>query len=73
MVRQISFMSISSTLNSSYQGGLLGRGTCNDQFLMSGYTLIFFCLAITIYLMETPFKAFPNRADPEQAAIVRAT
>ena len=26
----------------------------------------------TLYLIETPFKAFANRADPDQAAPVRA-
>ena len=27
---------------------------------------------ITLYLIETPFNAFANRADPNQAALVRA-
>ena len=27
---------------------------------------------LTIYLIETPFNAFANRADPDQAALVRA-
>ena len=28
--------------------------------------------SLTLYLMETPFNAFANRAAPEQAALVRA-
>ena len=27
---------------------------------------------LTFYLIETPFNAFANRADPDQAALVRA-
>ena len=27
---------------------------------------------LTLYLIETPFNAFANRADPDQAASVRA-
>ena len=27
---------------------------------------------LTLYLIETPFNAFANRADPDQAALVRA-
>ena len=27
---------------------------------------------LTLYLIEPPFKAFANRADPDQAALVRA-
>ena len=27
---------------------------------------------ITFYLIETPFDAFANRADPDQAALIRA-
>ena len=27
---------------------------------------------LTLYLIEIPFKAFANRADPDQAALVRA-
>ena len=27
---------------------------------------------LTLYLIETPFDAFANRADPDQAALVRA-
>ena len=26
---------------------------------------------VTLYLRETPFKTFRNRADPDQAALVR--
>ena len=29
-------------------------------------------LPLTLYLIETPFNAFANRADPDQAALVRA-
>ena len=28
--------------------------------------------ALTLYLIEKPFNAFANRADPDQAALVRA-
>ena len=28
--------------------------------------------SLTLYLIEMPFKAFANRADPDQAALVRA-
>ena len=27
---------------------------------------------LTLYLVETPFNAFSNRVDPDQAALVRA-
>ena len=27
---------------------------------------------LTLYLIETPFNTFANRADPDQAALVRA-
>ena len=27
---------------------------------------------LTLYLIETPFNAFANSADPDQAALVRA-
>ena len=27
---------------------------------------------LTLYLIEKPFEAFANRADPDQAALVRA-
>ena len=27
---------------------------------------------LTLYLIQTPFKAFANRAGPDQAALVRA-
>ena len=27
---------------------------------------------LTLYLIETPFNAFANRADPDQAALIRA-
>ena len=27
---------------------------------------------LTLYIIETPFNAFANRADPDQAALVRA-
>ena len=27
---------------------------------------------LTLYHIETPFNAFENRADPDQAALVRA-
>ena len=27
---------------------------------------------LTVYLIETPFNAFANSADPDQAALVRA-
>ena len=27
---------------------------------------------LTLYLIEMPFKAFANRADPDQAALIRA-
>ena len=27
---------------------------------------------LTLYLIETPFKAFENRLDPDQAALVKA-
>ena len=29
-------------------------------------------LPLTLYLIETPFNAFANSADPDQAALVRA-
>ena len=29
-------------------------------------------LTLTFYLIETPFNTFANRADPDQAALVRA-
>ena len=29
-------------------------------------------IILTLYLIGTPFKAFANRADPDQAALVRA-
>ena len=29
-------------------------------------------LYLTLYLIERPFKAFANRADPDQAALVRS-
>ena len=29
-------------------------------------------LNLTIYLIETPLKAFANREDPDQAALIRA-
>ena len=28
--------------------------------------------SLTLYLIETPFSPFANRADPDQAALVRA-
>ena len=28
--------------------------------------------SLTLYLIETPFNPFANRADPDQAALVRA-
>ena len=31
-------------------------------------TYIFDNLSLALYLIETPFKAFANRADPDQAA-----
>ena len=30
------------------------------------------CRELTLYLIETPFNAFSNKADPDQAALVRA-
>ena len=30
-------------------------------------------ISLTLYLIETPFNIFTNRADPDQAALVRAT
>ena len=27
---------------------------------------------LTLYLIETPFNTFANRADPDQAALIRA-
>ena len=29
-------------------------------------------VCLTLYLIETPFKPFANRADTDQAALVRA-
>ena len=29
-------------------------------------------IRLTLYLIEMPFNAFVNRADPDQAALVRA-
>ena len=29
-------------------------------------------LPLTLYVIETPFDAFANRPDPDQAALVRA-
>ena len=34
--------------------------------------LIYIRITLTLYLIETPFNAFENRADPDQAALVRA-
>ena len=31
-----------------------------------------FLIPLTVYLIETPFKACANRANPDQAALVRA-
>ena len=31
-----------------------------------------FTAILTLYLVETPFNAFANRADPDQAALARA-
>ena len=28
--------------------------------------------SLTLYLIETPFNTFANRADPDQAALLRA-
>ena len=30
-----------------------------------------FCIVLTMYLIDTPFNTFVNRADPEQSALVR--
>ena len=35
-------------------------------------TVINYQFDLTLYLIETPFNAFANRADPDQAALVRA-
>ena len=34
--------------------------------------LLFLSAYLTLCLMETPFSTFANRADPDQAALVRA-
>ena len=39
-----------------------------DKYAIS-HNLSFFS---TLYLIETPFDAFANRADPDQAALIRA-
>ena len=45
---------------------------------LSGYAsrpirlCLFIDYIITFYLIETPFNAFANRVDPDQAALVRA-
>ena len=40
---------------------------------MLGSGKLFYALImLTFHLMETPFKAFANRADPDQAVFVRA-
>ena len=31
-----------------------------------------YLLSLTLYLIEMPFNAFANRADPDQTALVRA-
>ena len=36
------------------------------------YFVHFCCTCLTIYLIETPFTSFPNRADLDQAALLRA-
>ena len=36
------------------------------------YYIIFGLLRLTIYLIETPFNTFANRANPDQAALLRA-
>ena len=37
-------------------------------FVMTGFEA-----SLTLYLIETPFDSFANRADPDQAALVRAS
>ena len=34
--------------------------------------LVLFCRLLTLNLIETPFDAFANRVDPNQAALKRA-
>ena len=41
-------------------------------FLMKGWDFFFVCYILTLYLIEMPFNTFANRADPDQAALVRA-
>ena len=43
--------------------------TINIRFFMSAIVLL---NLLTLYLMEIPFNTFATRADPDQAALLRA-
>ena len=47
------------------------KGTDQPKYLQSDKHLCHL-FSLTIYLIETPFNTFANRADPDQAALVRA-
>ena len=43
---------------------------CNNKVCYFGTALVIVtCDPLTLYLIETPFNAFANRADPDQAAL----
>ena len=40
--------------------------------MLSIFMVSIISFALTLYLIETPFKAYASKADPDQAALVRA-
>ena len=49
-------------------------GASMPMFFQGEYTMfsVDSTVLLTLFLIETPFNAFANRADPDQAALVRA-
>ena len=45
------------------------------MFFLLGYRdrVALSCILFTFYSIKTPFNTFANRADPDQAALLRAT
>ena len=53
-------------------GGGGGKLFLSHPSIRFSRAILIFLGILTFYLIEMPFKAFANRADPDQAALVRA-
>ena len=51
-------------------GGLGGTDPLSPP--LDPHFIIFLFIILTLYLIDTPFNAFANRTDPDQAALIRA-